>query len=193
LAKKGQNSLDIFKNCFASTQDLLLVFSTCAFPIYVWSTLNMLHKVPAWLIQFNAWDLIGIIAYIQVFTLIETIAVFLVLVLLGSVLPRRLLRERFAAQASMMALLSAASVVLAHLNNWIPPILGQGREILFAMYMGSIGLFYVVSIAVFNVLIRRHRKLEDLICALANRLMALSSIYVIASLLSVVVVIFRNV
>jgi hypothetical protein len=193
LAKKGQHSLDIFKDRFASTQDLLLVFSTCAVPIYVWSILNMLHKVPAWLMQFDVWDLIGVIAYTQVFTLIETMAVFLALVLLGTILPAWLLRDRFAAQASIVVLLSAALVILAHLNNMILPYLGGRRELTFPLYMASIGIFYVGSIGAFNVLIRRHKKLENLIRSLANRLIAISSIYVTLSLLSVVVVILRNV
>ena len=166
-------------------QELILVFSACAFPIYVWSIINVLQEVPAWILRLTVWDLVGIIAYTQVIALIETALVFLVLVFLGVILPARLFRDRFVAQASMVVLLSSAWVIFSHYNNIVNP--DRVRQLVFwvAVYLVLIGIFYV--------LIQRYKKLEEIIYSFANRLTVLSSVYIIVGFLSVIIVIVRNI
>jgi hypothetical protein len=185
LLRKGKNALDVLRNRFASTQNLTLVFSTCAFPIYVWSILHVLYQVPAWVMQLNTWDLIGLIAYTQAFALIETIVVFFMLVLLSAILPAWFLRDRFVAQASMIILLSSAwSIVLFYNTEIINRATRKTLVFWFAAYLASIGVFYVP--------IQRCKKLEALIRSIVERLQVLSFVYVTVGFLSVIIVILRN-
>jgi hypothetical protein len=185
--------LPIIKGRLPSTRDLVLVFSICAFPIYVWSILNMLHKVPAWVKAFSIWDVIGIIAYTQAFTLIETLIVFLGLVLLGAVLPAKFLRDKFVAKAGILILSSAIMIILAHLNNYILPYIGAPRGVAFFLYMGLLGATYLVSIVIFYYLIDRYKKFEDAVQVIGDRLAPLSFLYMVMGVSSIFIVIYRNV
>jgi hypothetical protein len=141
--------------------------------------------VPAWLKQRNTWDFIGIISYTQSFALIETILVFLVLVLLGAILPARLFRDKFVALACMLVFLSSFYVILGHYNSYIIYV-GHRKELAFwlASYLASIGVFYA--------LIQRYKKVEELVRTFVERLLILSLGYITVGLLSVIIVIFRN-
>lgn len=175
-----------FKNRLASNQDLALVFSICAFPIYVWSIFNVLKEVPAWLLRLSAWDLIGIIAYTQLFALLESVLVFVALIILGGVLPARLFRDKFVPQSSMAVLLTSSWVMLAHSYSGIfNPDRVKQLALWFALYLISLGLAYAA--------VQRYQKLQALLRAFGNRLMVLSSVYIAIGVLSAAVVVLRNV
>jgi hypothetical protein len=106
--------------------------------------------------------------------------------LLAVVLPARLFKKRFVAQASMVVLLTSLWVVLAHYND---QIIGPERLRQLAMWL----VIYLVSIGVSYLLIHRYRKLEEIIYSLANRLTVLSSVYIAVGILSALVVLIRNI
>jgi hypothetical protein len=55
----------------------------------------MLQELPAWLMRLEVGDLLGVIAYTQVFALLETLLVWGMIMLLTFILPWRLSGERF--------------------------------------------------------------------------------------------------
>jgi hypothetical protein len=178
--------LAIFRKRVASTQDLVLLFAVSACPVYVWSILSVLREVPAWVLRLNTWDLIGMIAYTQVFALTESIIVFLALLLLGIILPIRLVGDKFVALAGMLVLLSSIWAVLAHYNQ---EIFGAEQIKQLAFWFAV----YLVSIGALFVLVHRYQSLERLIRSLASRLVVLAFVYVSIGLASVVVVFLRNI
>jgi hypothetical protein len=177
--------MDIIRNRLPSTRNMILVFSVCAFPVFVWSILHLLYQVPGWLIQLNTWDLIGFIAYTQAFALIETLIIFILLVLLSVILPAQLLRAKFAAQASMIILLSSAWSIFLFYNSEIIYKATRVRLFWLALCLASIGAIYV--------LIQRYTKLETRICSILGRLQPLSLIYIAMGFLSLIIVLVRNV
>ena len=176
----------IFRKRVASTQDLVLLFAVGAFPVYVWSIVNVLNAVPAWMLRLNTWDLIGMIAYSQVFALIESIIVFLALLLLGIILPTRLVGDKFVALASMMVLMSSICAVRAHYTQ---EIFGAEQIKQLAFWFA----IYLISIGALFVLVHRCQSFERLIRSLASRLVVLIFVYVSVGLVSVVVVFLRNI
>jgi hypothetical protein len=178
--------LAIFRKRVASTQELVSLFAVGAFPVYVWSILIVLSAVPAWIPRLNTWDLIGAIAYTQVFALIESIIVFLALLLLRIILPTRLVEDKFVALASMLVFMSTILAVRAH----------NTQEIFGAEHVKQLVFWfatYLVSIGALFVLIYRYQSFERLIRSLANRLVILALVYASVSLASVVVVFLRNI
>lgn len=175
-----------FRSRFAPRRDILLLFGACVFPVQVWSIVNVLREVPAWVLRLSLWDLIGVIAYTQAFALLESAIIFLVLILLGAILPGRLFRDRFVAQGSMAVFLTSAWAVAAHYSDdairlWSAKMFLLG----FAVYLASVAVFYG--------LIHRHDRLAEAIRSLVERLLVLSLLYVSIDVLSLLIVAFRNV
>lgn len=188
-APRSQQMIDRF----ASPRDLIIVFAVCAFPIHVWATLNLLYRVPSWLKQYTIWDAIGITAYHQFFALVETAVIFLILASVGALLPSRLFRSKFVALASMVVLLTSLVVGLARIYvTTLSPAADSPGNISWG-YIIAVGLFYLLSIAFFGWLIHRSEKLESWMHSLANRLAALSMIYLFFGVLSAIIVLIRNI
>lgn len=183
--KKGYTALATFRERFPSRQDAALVFAACAFPIHIWAIPRLLNEVPAWLVRLSAWDLIGAIAYTLAFTLVETVVVFLILMSLGIVLPARVLRDRLAAQGSMIVFLSSVWAALAHLGL---AVLWSNRRLFLAWLLAVLA-----SLAVAYLMIHRSKRLEKVIIALVDRLVPISYIFTCLDIFSIIIIVIRNV
>jgi len=164
----------------------IYLFAACAFFIHVWSIFNLLKEVPAWILRLNLWDLVAVIAYTQIYALVESLIVFLMLVFLSLALPLPRNETRFVAQISLVIVLTAAWVVLAHSEDEILSTWGI-RQFLPWILMYSLSLIAALFI------VYRSRTLEKLLLTFVERITVLSFIYVFVDLLSVFVVIIRNI
>jgi hypothetical protein len=177
--------LTIFRKRFPSKRDIALVFVSCVFVVHSWSILALLIEMPALLLRLSVWELIGVIAYAQVLALLESMVVLLVLVLTAAILPSRFLKDRFAAQGSMLVLLTSTWAIAYHFGYDMVSKWGFSPTLMWS------GLF-LASAVVAYVLILHCRRLEGVVLSLADRLVVPSSMYVALGLLGVVVVILRN-
>jgi hypothetical protein len=166
-------------------RESLLVFAVCAFAVYNWSLLQFSEKVPGWLFYLTIWDVLGILAYSLVFALLESGLVVGALWLLAAILPTRFLRERFVAVGVIVVLVTAAFAILAHLND---NLFRQSSLPMLLLW----GLIYLGTIAIASFLLARSGRLQSLAMALAERLSVLLIIYLPVSLLSLIVVVVRN-
>lgn len=175
----------IFRNRFAPIQDIVLVFAACVFPIYGWSILWFFERLRGWLFFLSFWGVISIFAYTQVFALLESAVVLLVLVLLGAILPARLFRDKFAAQGSIAVLLTVGGGILIQTTKLIP--LWPSKR----LFLGAV--VYLTSIGMSYVLIHRYKRLEEAIYSFIERLTVLLYVYIPITFLSVIIVILRNI
>ena len=104
-----------FRNRFPSRRDTLLVLTACAFPIHLWSILSVLRLIPSWAQHNSTWDIIGIVAYTQVFALFETLLLLVCLLLIGAILPARWFRARFVASSGLIVWVAASWTALFQL------------------------------------------------------------------------------
>jgi hypothetical protein len=130
------------------------------------------------------WDLVGVFAYGQIVAFLESSALLLILLLLSAALPELILRRKFVAQGSVAAFTAIACALVL---QYKPEIAGApgGLFMIAVLYLGSNGLA--------SVLIHRSKRLEEVICAFAERLTALLYIYIAVTLISIVIVVLRNV
>ena len=167
-------------------QDLVYAYLACLFPIQVWSFYNVLREVPAWLLQMNIWDLIGVISYTQMFVLLESIIIFLSLILLSIILPAGWFRNKFVALSTGVVFLPACWFFLAHVNDLI--LLDWG----FRQFLPWVTLFFLSQFLVF-LLIHYSQKVESVIILFVDRVMVLSFVYLLLDLASVLIIVIRNV
>jgi hypothetical protein len=146
----------------------------------------MLKEVPAWILRLTSWDLIGVIAYTQAFALFESLLLFIFLYLLGLVLPFQWEGNRFAAQSAVVVFVTASWSVVAHLND-------QAIRTWAVKEFLPWALAYFLSIVLAFGVVQRIRTVENIVLNVVERLTALALIYLFIDLVSVLIVIVRNI
>ena len=166
--------------------EIFKAFAVCVFLVQVWSIYNVWHAVPSWALAMDTWTLAGTIAYTQAFALIESLLVMGLMVLMAIILPGKWYKERFVAQSSVAIILAAIASVLAHLygQDW-----SMWNTRGFLTWLGI--LFCLILVASF--LVARFKWLERGLEALAERLLILSSVYIAIGLVSLILVLIRNI
>ncbi len=177
--------MGIFKSRGLSRGDLSLAFVAIAFPVHVWAIINILDFLPAWLLRLSAWELAGVISYPLVDALLESGVLWLVLVALAFVLPRKWLADKIVALSSVLVWLLAAWAVLVQfifgrILQWGPAQLVPGT------------LLVVFSFGLVIWLVHRYEQLEGWIKRLVQGLVVLTYFYLFFDLLGLVVIIIRN-
>lgn len=91
------------------------LFLMCALPQHAW-TLVLAFRDLAWVTErTNAWDAIGVLCYGLLFALVESLVLFVVVMLLGLLLPRRWEPDRRIALLGIFALVLSAWAMLSQL------------------------------------------------------------------------------
>jgi hypothetical protein len=155
---------------FPNKQEAWLVFSACIVPLHIWITIVFLYNFPSLVLKANLWQILSVLSFTLVFTLLESLILFGFLVLVAAVMPRRLFRERFVYVGTRVALVIAGFALLVNTRfmqeatwAWVP-ILG----------VTGAGLF---------VLIRRPVDAAKQ-TALAERLTLMTALYLFLDLLA---------
>jgi hypothetical protein len=165
--------------------DLAPSFGAVAFPIHVWAIINLLNVFPAWLLRMSIGELAGGIGYTLTDALLESAILWGVLVLLGLLLPKKWLAERFVAFSSLLAWLLAL---------WAAVVQFQFGTILqFESWQLALGMLVVVLTFVGGFWAVRHfTRLEDRIRRLVQGLAVVTYVYIVFDVLGLVAVILRN-
>lgn len=158
----------------------------CVFLIQIWSIYNVLRAVPSWALAMDSWTLVGTIAYTQAFALIESLFILALLVLLAFILPGKFYRDRFVAQSSVALILAAAGAILAHFKG---AELGIWSTRGFLVWSGI--MFVLIGVA--SLLLTRFDGFRRGIESLAERMQVLATVYIVIGIISVIVVIIRNI
>jgi len=134
----------------------------------------------------TVWDLIGVLSYPESFALFESVVIFLPLVLLSALLPSGWFRDKFVALSTGIVYLSVVWFVLTHVNDVALRYWG------FRQFLPWIGLFLFSQISFFS-LIHYSQKLKSIIVSFVDRVAVLSVVYLLIDLVSVLIVVIRNV
>jgi hypothetical protein len=155
-------------------------------PIVAWSVFSMLDEgLPSWSRQMRAWDVIGVIAYVQAFALLESMVVFLPALCLSILLPGSWFRDKFVALGTGLVYLSAGWAVFAQIHENAVRTWGY-RQLL--PWVAT----YLASLLLFAILIHRSSRLEALITSFADRVTPLASTYLFVAVTAVMIVLLRN-
>jgi hypothetical protein len=141
----------------------------------------MFRDVPSWVLYLRTGEVVGMVAYTLSFALFETLIVFLIIVLVGLVVPKRWVVERYIPLASLwlVELVIMAIVFQHHIIRHLPK-----RNLVIAF-----GLILALS----SLIPLRFLKVGELFRWIADRLAILTFIYIFFDVLGLLVVILRNV
>jgi hypothetical protein len=161
------------------------LYLACLVPIMCWSVLYTLHDgLPVWVRQMTLWDVVGTVAYLQTFVLIETASVVLVLLLACLVLPSTWLRDKFVPVSTAVVYLSAVWAVWGQRHDSALRAWSFGR---LAPYLSA----YWLTVVGMAVLMHRSARLQRAVQALVERASVLGTAYLFVGAAAVVVVLAR--
>ncbi len=180
-------------------QGLWSLFLMCVFPLHAWALILAFRDV-SWVTErTNSWDAVGVVSYGLMFTLVETILLFVVFVLLGYLVATHWNAEQRVTLLSLLVLLLSLWAILEQLfflvgvtiPGWFVQLAligGHPLRNLYAMIFGAL----IVTIALPAWLLLRTRGMYAGMRALMDRLSILSMFYLLLDVIGVVIVIVRN-
>ncbi len=146
---------------FPDKQAVLDLIYMSILVVEAWALFNLLREIPALRFRETVWDMLGIIAIVQLVALVESLIVAGVLVAAAALLPSALFRRHFVGQATMILLVSAVCAIVVH---YIPEPMTSWTAGQLALGVGV----YLVALLVANGLLRRFARLETLVQSLAK-------------------------
>jgi hypothetical protein len=177
--------LDVSQLVKTSKDKIALAFTTCVALVNMWAVFNLLETIPSWVLQLNAWEIIGGISYTLTFALIESVFLFVLVMIVNFIVPKQFFAEKFILNSTILALLIFIWAILVQ-KNYDSIISLDGKTILFLL--STILLSIVIVIVIANHI----RNLEVIISAIVNRVAILAVIYLILDILGILIVITRN-
>jgi len=164
-----------------SKDDFVYIFSACALPIHIWGILNLFIDIPSWLYYYDFIELIGGVAYTLVFSLVETLFVFIGVVTLRLLLPKRWAADWFVSFSILMVL-----------ELTITALLFQYFTVQGLYYKTELLLASVVSIGLTAFLISKFDRLNHYVRSIARYFTILAYVYIFFDVVGLLIVIMRN-
>lgn len=161
------------------------MLGAAAFPVHVWAILNIMREIPAWILRLSLWDVVSVVAYSLLFSLLETLILFAGIVLLAVVLPRRWLGDKLVPLATAVLFLTAGWFVILQINGgWI-----TNRQVVpLAIWAGS----YLLVLAGALFVVFRKTAVARGLHSFSQRLLVLSVLYLVVDLIGLAIIVARN-
>lgn len=180
-------------------QGLWSLFLVCALPLHAWTLLLAFRDI-SWLTdRTNSWDAIGVLCYGLLFALVESLLLFLVIALLGLLLPSRWEPERRIGMLSVVVLIlclwamlgqlffllnvQVPAGIIAFLVGWQHPL-----WIIYSVVPAIVGATFLLPI----LAILRSERNRRFLAALIDRLGLLAMFYLLFDVAALVTVVIRN-
>ncbi len=183
-----------------SKQGLWSLFLVCAFPLHLWTIILALRDF-SWVTErTNSWDAVGVLSYGLLFAFIESLAVFLVTVLLGFLISKKWHEDRRNALLGNLVLTTSLWAIAGYLYFMLQVSI-PGETIGFlASLAHPLRFLYAVSLVLVGLtvtlptyFILRSDKFLGFIKGLFERLSLLTLFYLFFDVVGLVIVIVRNI
>jgi hypothetical protein len=183
-----------------SRQGLGSLFLTCAFPLHFWALLLAFRDI-SWLTErTNLWDAIGVVSYGLLFALVESVMIFLVLVLVGFIIPLRWPSDkRITFLALLFLLISLWGIIGQLLFLWNLSLPAQAIQLLRSvrhplriLYAACLVVVIPTILLPIYLFVRSKRSvafMQDLM----ERFSLLTMLYLLFDAVGLVIVIIRNI
>jgi hypothetical protein len=169
---------------FPARSEIIPVFGAAVFACFSWIILSFINKLSSFILYFNLGEILAIFAYMMAFALLESLAFTVLVVLISGLLPFGWLREGFAFKGFIITVVAAATAILFQhaLRDDFP------SNLMLLTY--SVIPLLLITAAIF--LIRSMPRVQNILLNIADRLSILLFLYLPIGILSLVVVVYRN-
>jgi len=171
----------------------------CAFPIHVWSIVSITLDFGWISVQRGTLNAIGFASYALVFALFESFIFFLFILILSSLLPKQWKEDKVFAQLSIISFVISVWAIanpVYFLMELTPP------GIIWRIFF-HVNRFSAITLPIFIILIIltvtlpiyfiiKRESLTNKIKSISERIVLLSSIYVIIDIIAFINIVIRN-
>jgi hypothetical protein len=183
-AGKVRENLDFIRNRFPRRSEVIPVLGVAVFVCHSWTMLGFLNKLSSFILYFTVAEIFGIFSYMMAVALLESLAVTGLIVLLGAILPSNWLRNGFAYKGFVIVAIASVAAILFQkfLPDDYPSTLMLAVSFIVPLALIAISIVVIHSIP----------KLQNFLLDIQDRISIMLYIYVPLGLLSIMVVIVRN-
>jgi hypothetical protein len=166
------------------------VFAIIIFINFSWAIVLSFWVVPSWLNYVALWDILAGYAYILAFVFLESLLLLALILFLAFLLPFGFLRQKFVPQAGLLVLLFTIATLIFH---WLTPLAYDwtASQITWVSLLIFVGVI-LLGLSLSYWITQRIPVLEKIITGFAERASVFLILYVPLSILSIIIIIFRN-
>lgn len=177
-------ALDRVRNRFPPRSEMIAVLAVAVFVCFSWTIYGFFNKIPSFILYFTPGEIANIFAFMMAFALLESLVVTGLLILLSALLPARWLKEGFSFKGFVILLVAAVTAVLFQksLGDYFPSM----QLLLTASVMPLLMIVLLISIA------QSQPKIRSILLNIQDRILIMLFVYVPIGILSLAVVMFRN-
>jgi hypothetical protein len=191
--------LGIF-NKYYSRDSIWYLFSSCAFPIHVW-TFILFFRDFSWISErTNTWDAFGVGSYGLVIAFIESVGVTFIAAILGLLISPKWSKNRRLALLGYLVFSTVCWAVLGQLYYLldvnVPPSLGpliRGSSHPLWIIAGFTLIVIVISVVFPSLLILMKTNVADLVYRTIASFTTLTALYLFLDFLGLIVILIRNI
>jgi hypothetical protein len=170
-------------------EQVLAVFLAVLFPVHFWAWVVFLRELPSYMLRMKVWDILGVLSYILVVALLDSLLIMAAILVLTLILPRRWLHDRFPMTAALLGYGFVLAVMPLHVKDPTPDWLTWIHLPWFFWLWIPLLLIVLVFLS-FQIL--RSRRLEALFSTFIEKIGLVSSVYLSLSLCGLIILVFRN-
>lgn len=193
------NRFRLFAHIY-TRKELSQLFLVCAFPIHVWAIV-MGFRDFSWVAErTSTWDAVGLLSYAVVFALVETLGVFVILLLIGFFTPRQWDPEKRLALLGVLFLILAGWAILGQLYSmngyplpaWTVDFLVRSSHP-YRLIWGGVFLAVVISAILPSLYILKSDRGKRAALDIFERISMLSMLYLLFDAFGIIFLVMRNV
>ena len=182
-----------------SKQGLWSLFLMCAFPLHFWTLILVFRDIQWMTERTNFWDALGVASYAMVFAFLESLLLFLILTLLGFLVPTQWTRETRIALLTVLFLILSIWAMLSQLY-FLAAVQAPGWFIFLMARTGHpVRILYALALILVTPTLAlpawfalRSEKFLKSVNSLIERLSLLSGLYLFFDVVGLIIVIIRN-
>jgi hypothetical protein len=176
--------LDIFKNRLPKRQDVFVVLGTIVFAVFSWSIRGFFFVFPSIVMRYAAVEIFAIFSYMMAFAFVESILVFVALVLVSTILPKKWLGEGFSYKGFLIILVG--SIAFIRYQTFLGGELPAAKTIF--LLAGESILVLICLILLFHFV----KRLQAILISITERFTVFAYLYIPLGFLGLIVVVLRN-
>ena len=185
-------------------KDLFTLFLMVIFPVHLWSFFASLYNMETVVTRSTSvFDGVGYAAYALLYALFESTLLFLLMAVLGTLLPRRWPAEVKLVQLSLLSWVISLWAAFGQfyryrLYGWLKAPIDylflwlSYRRMFNSVLLGLILGFIIISVALPIWLLRRRPEMKSWWLKVFDKVSILSMFYLMLDLCALLVVVFRN-
>jgi len=169
-------------------QEILPIFSLILFIVYSFTIYRMLFQIPSWLYSHTKPDMFFLAVYVFAVALIECLLVLVFILVLNLITPRKIFRDQFLSQGSMMVI---ACTIWAFILKYQVDIFALSglRDVSIMILLVVLSLLIILVVSSF--LMKRNPGIKSILEATSDRMIIFAWIYVPVGMISFAIVLVR--